>query len=263
MKGRKSVSRNRATFVFGSDGGSLNISLGSDGSFSSVRTDSISVQVGAPERKASAGSSYGRVQDALREDAIRAQMIRLFGEDEVNRRETEGERTSRLLREEARRCFGGGESAPIQRDILCERPRAAAPEKKLTPEEIFLKTCNPITKDYIESFVGKKSHRDIIKDLQLTEAELKLFNEKCTDVSGIMNRPVWLYGYAESYDLNTVLGFNGVHPKTKEKFTAGHIMPRTTIVKEFQKIVTKIETDRNLAAAAKLDPTPPGGLALR
>lgn len=116
-------------------------------------------------------------------------------------------------------------------------------EIKLTPEEEFLSKASSYTRTYIDSFRGKTSHSDIVKEMNLTEAELNLL-QGCMDsiVSlDIMDIPVTLN--EQVYDFKTVLNFKGIDP-SRNVFEPSHLQPCRKAVADFEKGIQQIKKMR-------------------
>lgn len=102
---------------------------------------------------------------------------------------------------------------------------SASNEKKLTPEERFLLDCSPEMEVYIKSFQGKKSHTDILKELNppLSDTERCQFIDCEDNYGNIINRPVLLKASARSkgtiFDFSEVIKMSGqfsIDPKLVE-----------------------------------------------
>jgi hypothetical protein len=123
-------------------------------------------------------------------------------------------------------------------------PSVAQPAAAGLSEEQFISGCSQFTKDYLKGFNGKKSHSDIIKELQLSNEELSQFDDDCTDPITflVMDRPVVLFD--KVYDLSTILTFNGKDPEKGYEFSPGHILPSRPTKNRFEEIMGEIKKDR-------------------
>lgn len=122
-------------------------------------------------------------------------------------------------------------------------------KKDQTPKEKFLEECAPFTKRYIESFNGKKTHSQVIKELKLTDDELKLLDEFTDPITcDVADIPVGLDG--KMYDLKTILDLldrDSLVPDTRDKFVARDVGPLRELNDKLDAAIQKIVEARKNA----------------